>query len=66
MNERDQVCKDVIGMSLDHALFYIGLKGYTCRVTCMDGNYTVCTRDLNLNRIGLVIVKGIVKEARVG
>ena len=66
MNELDQVCTDVIGMSLDHALFYINLKGYTCRVTCMDGIYMICTQDLNLNRIGLVIVKGIVKEARVG
>jgi hypothetical protein len=56
----------VIGLTVDQATTWATANGYTVRVVEVDGVGQVVTMDYKLDRINLVVAKGVVTSAKMG
>jgi hypothetical protein len=65
--ERALACaKAITGLTLEKAETVIKECGFTSRKCAQDGKYAMVTRDVDMTRINLYILKGFIESAHVG
>lgn len=65
--ETDQdVCNQVVGMTLESAESYAKLRDMQVRVYRRDGHYLICTRDYRRTRINVALADNVVVDANIG